>query len=736
MSTQGPPPPEISLPITKATKRQSLWIVVGVMSLVAVAFFLWRRSQTPPEQEQFASFSLESLPDDLAPKIVESPGFLGPNACAPCHAERVGEFEKTNHFHTFRSASSASMPLAGFAPGKSTFATPDPQLRFEMSHSGDSFSQTAVHAAATGETSTVSSIDQIIGAGTADDVYVSWHADGKMYELPIAWLHTSQQWGSANFDPFGSGDHSRELNPRCVECHNTWVHHVPGTPNQYQREHALFGVTCERCHGPANEHVAYHREHPGSDEGRSIVRPARLNRELQLAVCTQCHSNAMKLRGPAFSHQPGQSLEASFKMLRPPHNEEDHVANQIQYLRHSRCFQEAETMTCTTCHDPHRGREGGRLAAAQESCLKCHHAVDCDEQERLPVPVRNNCTGCHMPAYVKMNVTFATADDAHLPPMFRYEHRIGIYPQARNQVVLEWMRTQSDQGTDEEVARLTAELVTYWTEKAAWYKQEHRVLAVIGAYREALRAQDSPEVRGKLRTAVAVQVRLDRDYARALHMIEDRRFIEAIPVLEGVLRVKPNLAKAHGRLGTVLAALGEKSRALSCWQAAGKYDPDDSYGEAMLGWAAYLDGDPATALAHLAKADEIEPYNAKIQFHMALALASLERPGEAIDQFRKVLEIDPFHAEACYHLATILCQEGLADQAIPVALRSVQLTKGGNVDALLALVRAYYEGGGPKEAQAVAQFALELAQARSPDRVSEVQTWLRRVSLPRSGRGL
>src|SRR5262249_51414476 len=150
------------------------------------------------------------------------------------------------------------------------------------------------------------------------------------------------------------------------------------------------------------------QENPRADEGRHIVHPARLSRELQLAVCTQCHSNAMKLRGPAFSYRPGQPLESSYRTLHTRHNEDDHVANQIEYLRQSRCFQEGDQLTCTTCHDPHRGREARGAAATQDACRKCHQPADCREQDRLPAAVRENCTGCHMPAYVKMNVTFAT----------------------------------------------------------------------------------------------------------------------------------------------------------------------------------------------------------------------------------------------------------------------------------------------------------------------------------------
>jgi tetratricopeptide (TPR) repeat protein len=657
---------------------------------------------------------------------VEPPGYVGMEACVDCHSDRAAEFARTNHFRTFRRASPDTMP-AGFAPGRATFVTPDRALRFEMTRAGNEFIQTAIRQSASGEERVATAIDLILGAGTADDVYVSWRGDGRMYELPMAWLHTSGQWGAANFDPYGAGDFSRELSPRCLECHNTWFHHVPGTVNQFQHEYALLGVTCERCHGPAQEHVSFHRRHPEADEGRDIVQPGRLTRDLQLDVCAQCHSNAMKNRGPAFSYRPGQPLESSFKTLKTKHTEEDHVANQIQYLRQSKCFRASESLTCTTCHDPHRGRGSSKSARPQNSCLNCHHAADCHEQDRLPSAVRDDCTGCHMPPYVKMNVTFTTKDDANLPPMLRSEHRIAVYPEARDKVLLDWYRTQDDDHFREEASRLSEMLVEHWIGQAEAFQSRHRLLAVIGAYREALRIDETPVIRSKLREAVALQARLDRDYARALHEIEKRQFPAAIETLKGVLQVKPNLAKAHGRLGTAYAASGENDLAVEHWQAVATHDPDDSYGEAMLGWLDYVDGRFESALEHFLRADDIEPYNAKINFHAGLALTALNRLGDAIERYERVIEIDPNHAEACHQLSWALCEEGLAEKAVPYAQRSAELTHELNLDALLGLARACFEAGQVPRARAAMLKALALAQVKSPERVPELRARLNEI---------
>src|SRR4029079_15870726 len=101
--------------------------------------------------------------------------------------------------------------------------------------------------------------------------------------------------------------------------------------------------------------------------------------------------------------------------------------------------------------------------------------------------------------------------------------------------------------------------------------------------------------------------------------------------------------------------------------------------------------------------------------------------GEAIQHFRNVLEIDPNHADACYRLGAVLCDEGLPQQALPFALRSVELTESGNLDALLGLTRSYISGERFNEAQATITRALVLAQAKSPNRVPEVRGWMNRI---------
>ena len=683
------------------------WIVGLLVAAIGSAIVLWR-----PPAPGLPGAGLPSEDAHQGVPVVVNPGYLGMEACADCHADRVAEFRKTNHARTFRVPDAATMP-GGFTEGRGNFQTLDASLRFEMTRSGNEFFQTSVQATSAGEKRTTSRIDFVLGAGgKADEVYLTWHGD-RLYELPMAWLYTFDGWGCSHFNPHGSGDFGRESTVRCMECHNTWFEHVPGSRNSYRPGSFIPGVTCENCHGPGKEHVAQHRAQSEAGSGLAIVKPARLSRERQLEVCTQCHSNAIRHRGPALSYRPGQPLDAHYRTVAGPrHTEDDHVANQIKYLRQSRCFQASDELTCTTCHDPHRLETP--VASGIESCRKCHHDDDCHERPRLPTAVRDNCTGCHMPRYIKINVNFETEDDNFVPPIRRTDHRIAIHSRARQEVLLEWHRRQSDPESSGEVRRLTQTLVDDWLAESETCRQEYRFLGAVAALREAYRIDPQPATREKIDKMVEVRARRDRDLATADRLSTDGQYTKSIEMLQNLLQIKPDDAAVHGKLGTALAATGRNEAAIEHWKAVAEYDPDDPYGYAMLGWLAFLQNRLEESIDAFRRADEVDPFQARINYHWGLALLKLGRWDEAEGRFRHLLEIDPRHAGGEEGLAQALRNRGQPGEALMYAQRATDHTGSKNAGILLSLAEVYADLGRWAEAEETAELALEVAKAGDP----------------------
>lgn len=705
------------------TRWWCILTLVGLASAIGGAVLV----RNGPRQKSH-DIVMASQDDDLHESPTGNPGYLGAQACAACHAERVAEFQATNHFRTGRMPQPDAMP-PGFATGQGTFTTRHPDLRFEMTQENGGFFQTAIQKKSTGEEERTSErIDLVFGAGAADEVYHYWR-DDRLFQLPIAWLHPLSRWGNSPGFQDGVARFTRETSPRCLECHNTWFEHVAGTSNRYDRNGYILGVTCERCHGPGRDHVAFHEAHPEMAEAHAIVHPARLSRDRQLDACAQCHSNAIKYRAPAFSFRPGESLDSYFRTDVGNLPEEAHTANQVQALRRSRCFQESKTLTCTTCHDPHRRKGPANSDLVQRSCLGCHQSDDCAERPRLPAAVCGDCLSCHMPKRRAINVFFNDASDDFVPLIWRREHRIAVHPTARQEVLLAWHRRQTDADSQDETARLTKALVEYWLGEAEKYRREYRFLAAIGAYREAYSLDPAPRIRDMLEETKAILVKLKADMESALRLIGEQQYMDATDTLQKVLSVKPDLAIAHGKLGLLFAQAGKSELAVTHLQAVAKFDPDDPYGERLLGWLAYLRGDAEVAVEAYRRADEIEPFDAEINYQRGLALMKLDRWTEAIECFRRVLTIDPNHAGGSQGLGHALRQQGELAESLQFARRAAHLTDFKNSDVLLTLADTYADTGRFAEANATAVQALAVAETNNLQLVPTIRSRLQQYRL-------
>ncbi len=692
----------------------SATLILVVVSGLGVAYWRW-----PTQETATKSFTHQDAPGD--DPVAPDPGYVGTQVCAACHSERVAEFEKTTHFKACREPKIGQMP-PGFEPGKGVYKSRDPGLRFETTESVGQFTQTAIKMNRAGEKRSVAPIGLLYGNGVGDQIYFTWNED-RLFELPIAWLFPLNCWAEKPFDTRGSGNYLKTTTPRCLECHNTWIEHVAGSENQYRRDNMILGVTCEKCHGPGREHVAYHRENPDAKPARSVVHPGRLSRDRQMDVCGQCHSNAPKRRGPAFSYRPGEPLESFFRTALNRHQEDDHVADQVKYLRQSKCFQMSDTMTCVTCHNPHRPSESAVAeTSVGRSCQKCHQPAECRERVRLPLGVRDDCVKCHMPQFSRIQVLFHTPEDQYVPQVRPRQHRVGIYPVATQEVLLKWHRTQAGEQNRQEAARLTQALVQHWLGDAEKFRKEYRFIAAIAALREALRIDPSPASRAILNEVIAIQAKLDADLGEAVHLTEARQFSEAVDVLEKMLVVKPDLAAAHYRLGTLYAVAEQNERAIEHLQAAARSDPDDESADAMLGWLAFQAGKSEEAIEHYRRADAKGPFISKINYHWGLALLKLERWPEAAERFRQVTIIDPNHAGGWQGLSQALRLQNKPHEAVRYAQKSARMTRFENPDVLLTLAEIYVDLSRWDEAEDVA--AKAIAGAEKPD--SKLSYHLRR----------
>jgi tetratricopeptide (TPR) repeat protein len=686
------------------SNRRLAIAVFAVVGLALLAAYFTSRPDSPP--------SIIDQDEIDEPLRTVNPGYLGVEVCRECHEARVREYQGTRH--AIACVSSAGIRSPGFDAGRGRLQTRDPGLRFEMSRTGDRFSILGVRTTAPPDEASYT-LDLAYGtSGASDEMYFAWEED-RLLVHHIGWLYPSNDWGHA-----ANALTARPALTRCLECHNTWLAHVPGSPNRYIRDEMILGVSCERCHGPGREHVDEHRRNPRS-ERKTILHPGQLDRERRIEVCTQCHSPSFHRKTPAMSYRPGEPLAEHFAYTANEHQEYDLVGNQIEYLRKSKCFQKSE-MTCDTCHNPHRAQSH---ESASKDCRQCHEPEACREQPKLPQEVRADCAGCHTPRRVWMGALFHTANDRYVPVTLRSDHRIAVHPDATKTVLLNHYRTRADATSRAEADRLARELSAHWIVEADRRRSQNRPMGVNQALREAVRVDSRPETLKLLHEAVDRVHELDRLIESADDAVESDPK-RAAEILRQVLKIRPDHAKSHGKLGTLEFRFGRREDAVRHLEAVSKFDPRDSFGLKYLASLAEVENRLSDAADLYARADRAEPFQPVIQHDWGRILMRLGRGPEAESRFRKVLEIDPRHVGAAEKLSAVLRERGDLDAARTFARRAIRWSEDRSVEAWVALADVERAAGRSDAERTALHRALHLAKAH-PDRVDALTQRLRSI---------
>lgn len=288
--------------------------------------------------------------------------------------------------------------------------------------------------------------DLVIGSGTRGQSYAYWD-NNQLFQLPISYYTNEDAWSNSPGYPDGIANFGRIIRQQCLGCHSSNVDLITDLNHNidaFDKSSIVYGINCERCHGPGGNHVDLFTKNPVFKGENLIVNAHNLSNQQQLDACAVCHSSNSSNLTPAYEFATGDELDHS-KVQTNSVKKVDVHGNQYGLLLESKCFTTVKTMTCSTCHDPHQD-QSNELVMFSQKCMVCHLPKTdkfCKMANEIESSVlQQNCIDCHMPNTESqiLNVKLDTKE-TNTPAVIR-SHLIKVYPTKTNDISALFMKTK------------------------------------------------------------------------------------------------------------------------------------------------------------------------------------------------------------------------------------------------------------------------------------------------------
>ena len=356
--------------------------------------------------------------------------FAGAASCIQCHQAVYKSFAATTHFNSTVPATSENI-YGSFSNGQNSFSYND-STKIVMEHRDSGFFQVLYE---NGKEKEAHRFDITFGKKHAQ-TFLSWK-NSKTFELPVSFYSNVKGWVSSPGFSSQKVNFNRFIGEKCFECHTSNVDSklnptANGMEELLDKNSLVYGIDCERCHGPAANHINFHLANPGVKEAKYIVLIKTLDHQQKLDMCAVCHSgNDKEKERSTFHFRPGQYFADYFSPYtvgRTKNNDFDVHGNQYQLLSLSKCFLNSKTLTCTTCHDPHSNADDN-LATYSAKCISCHQTTDHSPQTKAQNAgvINTNCIDCHMLKQLSQAISFQLQADTQRASYLLRTHKIAVY---------------------------------------------------------------------------------------------------------------------------------------------------------------------------------------------------------------------------------------------------------------------------------------------------------------------
>jgi len=308
--------------------------------------------------------------------------YIGPTACASCHAAK------------FASQSETPMARAVSHADDAKVLQTHPELTFSVGvyrYLIKSDGRHSLYTVSNGTETLSSPLLWAFGTPRVGQSYLFKREDGHFYEARVTYFESLKNLG---FTPTRALDSpkdveeamDRHIGPtevsRCFGCHTT----ASTIGDRFDEEHLILGVTCEACHGPGAKHVAAMKTlmkgNLNAAQQMDIFNSAHLDPTDSVEFCGACHGTwwDVKISG---AKGVATTRSAPYRLVT------------------SQCWGKGDArLACIACHDPHQQLQTNPTAY-DHICLRCHVAAPglktTAEHPGAGCPVATkNCTSCHM----------------------------------------------------------------------------------------------------------------------------------------------------------------------------------------------------------------------------------------------------------------------------------------------------------------------------------------------------
>ena len=424
----------------------------------ATWFASWAHSETEPMEPLPVT-----LPDRHPPVASSSGGYVGAQSCAECHQTEYRYWRDSQHAQAMQPATEqtvlgdfhdASFTYAGIT---STFFQRDGQFMVRTDGPDGSLQDFAI-----AYTFGVYPLQQ----------YLIGFPDGRYQALGLAWDSRPREQGGQRWfhlypdqnlthqDPLHWTGAQQNWNYMCAECHSTNLRkNYDPQHNRFNTTWSEINVSCEACHGPGADHLAWARKEGdwqklNSTKGLAIALDERrgLNAHLRALamkgldlvtpllnpkpsvlwtaklaatrnaplstppgasreqeLCARCHARRGQLWEDYVFGKPLLDTHRlallTPDLYYPDGQMRDEVFNHGSFLQSK---MQARGVSCSDCHDPHSGK---LRAPGHQVCLQCHLAAKYESPQHHFHPAGSqsaDCVACHAPT-----TTYMVVDPRH-----------------------------------------------------------------------------------------------------------------------------------------------------------------------------------------------------------------------------------------------------------------------------------------------------------------------------------